>query len=280
MDWKKIDHLIDLALEEDLPAGDITTEAIVPDDLPGRAVFLAKQEGVLAGIDLAARVFYRLDEKTEFIKNLEDGQEFSSGQILAEVRGKASVLLKAERIALNFLQRLTGIATTTRAYVRAVAGTKATILDTRKTTPGWRYLEKYAVRIGGGQNHRMNLSEMMLIKDNHIRIAGGIVPALRSAREFLRSRQLPGIKVEVEATNLEEVREALENGADWIMLDNMSLEEMRAAVEMVAGRVPLEASGKMDLQRVREVALTGVDYISVGALTHSFKSADISLEFE
>ncbi|MDI6846235.1 MAG: carboxylating nicotinate-nucleotide diphosphorylase [Candidatus Saccharicenans sp.] len=280
MDWKKIDHLIDLALEEDLPAGDITTEAIVPDDLPGRAVFLAKQEGVLAGIDLAARVFYRLDEETEFIKNLEDGQEFFSGQILAEVRGKASTLLKAERTALNFLQRLTGIATTTRAYVRAVVGTKAIILDTRKTTPGWRYLEKYAVRIGGGQNHRMNLSEMMLIKDNHIRIAGGIVPALRSAREFLRSRNLPGIKVEVEATNLEEVREALENGADWVMLDNMSLEEMRAAVELVAGRVPLEASGKMDLQRVREVALTGVDYISVGALTHSFKSADISLEFE
>lgn len=280
MDWKKIDHLIDLALEEDLPGGDITTDAIVPDDLPGRAVFLAKQEGVLAGIDLAARVFYRLDEKTEFIKNLEDGQEFSSGQILAEVRGKASILLKAERTALNFLQRLTGIATTTRAYVRAVAGTKAIILDTRKTTPGWRHLEKYAVRMGGGQNHRMNLSEMMLIKDNHIRIAGGIVPALRSAREFLRSRNLPGIKVEVETTNLEEVREALENGADWIMLDNMSLEEMRAAVEMVAGRVPLEASGKMDLQRVREVALTGVDYISVGALTHSFKSADISLEFE
>lgn len=280
MDWKKIDHLIDLALEEDLPGGDITTDAIVPDDLPGRAVFLAKQEGVLAGIDLAARVFYRLDEKTKFIKNLEDGQEFSSGQILAEVRGKASILLKAERTALNFLQRLTGIATTTRAYVRAVAGTKAIILDTRKTTPGWRHLEKYAVRMGGGQNHRMNLSEMMLIKDNHIRIAGGIVPALRSAREFLRSRNLPGIRVEVEATNLEEVREALENGADWIMLDNMSLEEMRAAVEMVAGRVPLEASGKMDLQRVREVALTGVDYISVGALTHSFKSADISLEFE
>ncbi len=280
MDWKKIDHLIDLALEEDLPGGDITTDAIVPDDLPGRAVFLAKQEGVLAGIDLAARVFYRLDEKTKFIKNLEDGQEFSSGQILAEVRGKASILLKAERTALNFLQRLTGIATTTRAYVRAVAGTKAIILDTRKTTPGWRHLEKYAVRMGGGQNHRMNLSEMMLIKDNHIRIAGGIFPALRSAREFLRSRNLPGIRVEVEATNLEEVREALENGADWIMLDNMSLEEMRAAVEMVAGRVPLEASGKMDLQRVREVALTGVDYISVGALTHSFKSADISLEFE
>ncbi|MGB4704046.1 MAG: carboxylating nicotinate-nucleotide diphosphorylase [Candidatus Saccharicenans sp.] len=280
MDWKKIDHLIDLALEEDLPGGDITTDAIVPDDLPGRAVFLAKQEGVLAGIDLAARVFYRLDEKTKFIKNLEDGQEFFSGQILAEVRGKASILLKAERTALNFLQRLTGIATTTSAYVRAVVGTKAIILDTRKTTPGWRYLEKYAVRIGGGQNHRMNLSEMMLIKDNHIRIAGGIVPALRSAREFLRSRNLPGIKVEVETTNLEEVREALENGADWIMLDNMSLEEMRAAVEMVAGRVPLEASGKMDLQRVREVALTGVDYISVGSLTHSFKSADISLEFE
>lgn len=279
MDWQRIDHLIDLALAEDLPAGDITTEAIIPEGELARAVFQAKQVGVLAGIEVAARVFRKLDPGVEFIKRLEDGQEFQPGQVLAEVSGRAASLLKGERTALNFLQRLSGVASLTRLFVEATRGTRARILDTRKTTPGWRQLEKYAVRMGGGTNHRMNLSDMMLIKDNHLRQAGGIAPALKKAREYLRARSMPEVKIEVEATSLAEVREALDNGADWIMLDNMTLEEIRAAVELVSGRVPLEASGRVNLQNVRELALTGVDYISVGALTHSFKSADISLEF-
>ncbi|RFT15366.1 MAG: Quinolinate phosphoribosyltransferase [decarboxylating] [Candidatus Saccharicenans subterraneus] len=279
MDWQRIDHLIDLALDEDLPAGDITTEAIIPEEELARAVFQAKQVGVLAGIEVAARVFNRLDPEVEFIKRLEDGQEFQPGQVLAEVSGRAASLLKGERTALNFLQRLSGVASLTRLFVEATRGTRARILDTRKTTPGWRQLEKYAVRMGGGTNHRMSLSDMMLIKDNHLRQAGGIAPALKKAREYLRARSLSEVKIEVEATSLDEVREALDNGADWIMLDNMTVEEIRAAVELVSGRVPLEASGRVNLQNVRELALAGVDYISVGALTHSFKSADISLEF-
>lgn len=279
MDWQRIDHLIDLALDEDLPASDITTEAIIPEEELARAVFQAKQVGVLAGIEVAARVFNRLDPGVEFIKRLQDGQEFQPGQVLAEVSGRAASLLKGERTALNFLQRLSGVASLTRLFVEATRGTRARILDTRKTTPGWRQLEKYAVRMGGGTNHRMSLSDMMLIKDNHLRQAGGISPALKKAREYLRARSLSEVKIEVEATSLDEVREALDHGADLIMLDNMTVEEIRAAVELVSGRVPLEASGRVNLQNVRELALTGVDYISVGALTHSFKSADISLEF-
>ncbi|HAR36696.1 MAG TPA: carboxylating nicotinate-nucleotide diphosphorylase [Acidobacteria bacterium] len=279
MDWAKVDQLIDLALAEDLPAGDITTEAVVPATEQARAVFLAKQDGVLAGLEVAARVFSQLDPEVEFRRKLEDGEEFRQGQLLAEVSGRAASLLQAERTALNFLQRLSGIASLTRSFVNEVRGTKARILDTRKTTPGWRALEKYAVRMGGGCNHRMSLSDMILIKDNHIRIAGGISPALKKAREHLQVKNLSSIKIEVEATSLNEVREALENGADWIMLDNMSVEEIKAAVALVAGRVPLEVSGQVNLQTVRSLALTGVDYISVGALTHSFRSADISLEF-
>lgn len=279
MDWIRVDQLIDLALAEDLPAGDITTEAIVPAGEQARAVFLAKQDGVLAGIEVAARVFTRPDPEVEFRKKMDDGQEFQRGQLLAEVNGRAASLLQTERIALNFLQRLSGIASLTRSFVNEISGTRARILDTRKTTPGWRTLEKYAVRMGGGSNHRMNLSEMILIKDNHIRIAGGISPALKKARDHLQLKNLSGVKIEVEVTNLDEVREALENGADWIMLDNMSVEEVKAAVSLVDGRVPLEVSGQVNLQTVRSLALTGVDYISVGALTHSFRSADISLEF-
>jgi len=275
MNWSKIEHLIESALEEDLPAGDITTEGIVPPEFTARAVFLAKEQGVLAGIEVASRVFKKIDSRVAFKKNNDDGQEFRKGDILAEVSGAAGSILKAERTALNFLQRLCGIATLTRAFVREVRGTKAVILDTRKTTPGWRALEKYAVRMGGGQNHRQNLSEMVLIKDNHIRIAGGISEALKRAKQKVGA----GVKIEVEATSLEDVREALAGGANIIMLDNMSLDEVRASVEVAAGRVLLEVSGKVSLQTVKDLALTGVDYISVGALTHSFKSSDISLEF-
>jgi nicotinate-nucleotide pyrophosphorylase (carboxylating) len=279
MDQSKIDQLIELALSEDLPAGDLTTEAIISPDASSQAVLLAKQDGVLAGIEVAKRVFQKIDPEIRFNQMLSDGQEFNHGQVLAEVEGRTASLLMAERTSLNFLQRLSGIATLTRAFVKEVSGTGAVILDTRKTTPGWRQLEKYAVRMGGGHNHRMNLSEMMLIKDNHLRAAGSVSAALKKAREYLKSRNLTGIKIEVEATCLSEVQEALENGADWIMLDNMTLEEIRAAVELVGKRVPLEASGRVTLENVRKLAETGVDFISVGALTHSFRSADISLEF-
>mgnify|MGYP000843882927 FL=1 len=272
---KRLDNLIALALEEDLPAGDITTEAIVPASLEASAVFLAKEEGVLAGLEIAFRVLTAVDKEVKLAGARQDGYQFSPGDILAQISGRASSILKAERTALNFLQRLSGIATLTRAFVEEVRGTKAVILDTRKTTPGWRELEKYAVRTGGGKNHRLSLSDMMLIKDNHIRIAGGITPALKKAKEKAR----PGLKIEIEATNLQEVKEALQGGADFIMLDNMELEEIRQAVELVSGRVPLEVSGKVNLKTVRAIALTGVDFISVGALTHSFRSADISLEF-
>ena len=272
---KKLDNLIALALEEDLPAGDITTEAIVPASLEASAVFLGKEEGVLAGLEIAIRVLATVDKEVKLTEARQDGYQFSPGDILAQISGRANSILKAERTALNFLQRLSGIATLTRAFVEEVRGTRAAILDTRKTTPGWRELEKYAVRIGGGKNHRLSLSDMMLIKDNHIRIAGGITPALEKAKE----KASPGVKIEIEATNLQEVKEALEGGADLIMLDNMELEMIKMAVELVSGRVPLEVSGKVNLKTVREIALTGVDFISVGALTHSFRSADISLEF-
>ena len=272
---KKLDNLIVLALEEDLPAGDITTEAIVPASLETSAIFLAKEKGVLAGLQIAVRVLSAVDEEVKLTAAKNDGYQFSPGDILAEISGRANSILKAERTALNFLQRLSGIATMTRAFVEEVKGTGAAILDTRKTTPGWRELEKYAVRVGGGKNHRMSLSDMMLIKDNHIRIAGGITAALEKAKEKVR----PGVKIEIEATNLQEVEEALKGGADIIMLDNMKLEAIRQAVEMVSGRVALEVSGKVNIKTVREIALTGVNFISVGALTHSFRSADISLEF-
>ncbi|HNS04674.1 MAG TPA: carboxylating nicotinate-nucleotide diphosphorylase [Candidatus Saccharicenans sp.] len=272
---KKLDNLIVLALEEDLPAGDITTEAIVPASLETSAIFLAKEKGVLAGLQIAVRVLSAVDEEVKLTAAKNDGYQFSPGDILAEISGRANSILKAERTALNFLQRLSGIATMTRAFVEEVKGTGAAILDTRKTTPGWRELEKYAVRVGGGKNHRMSLSDMMLIKDNHIRIAGGITAALEKAKEKVR----PGVKIEIEATNLQEVEEALKGGADIIMLDNMKLEAIRQAVEMVSGRVALEVSGKVNIKTVREIALTGVNFISVGALTHSFRSSDISLEF-
>lgn len=272
---KKLDDLIVLALEEDLPAGDITTEAIVPASLETSAIFLAKEKGVLAGLQIAVRVLSAVDEEVKLTAAKNDGYQFSPGDILAEISGRANSILKAERTALNFLQRLSGIATMTRAFVEEVKGTGAAILDTRKTTPGWRELEKYAVRVGGGKNHRMSLSDMMLIKDNHIRIAGGITAALEKAKEKVR----PGVKIEIEATNLQEVEEALKGGADIIMLDNMKLEAIRQAVEMVSGRVALEVSGKVNIKTVREIALTGVNFISVGALTHSFRSSDISLEF-
>jgi nicotinate-nucleotide pyrophosphorylase (carboxylating) len=270
-----MDAAIDAALREDMPEGDITSESVIAAGSRSEAFFLAKEDGVLAGLPVASRVFEKLDPSIIFIERFREGSVFHQSDKLARVKGPTIALLKGERTALNFLQRLCGVATATRRYVEAVAGTKTRILDTRKTTPGLRLLEKYAVRTAGGSNHRMSLSDMVLIKDNHLRRVGSVSEAVRKARAAVK----PGIRIEVEAASLLQVREALAAGADMIMLDNMPLEQMRQAVVIAAGRVPLEASGNMTLDRVRAVAETGVDYISVGALTHSAKAIDISLEF-
>lgn len=275
MENKEIDFIIRAALKEDIPEGDITSEAIIPPDSESEAVILAKEKGVLAGSDVARRVFELINPTSTFTKKVEDGQEFSRGEILARIQGHSISLLKGERTALNFLQRLSGIATTTRKFVLAVAGTKTKILDTRKTTPGLRILEKYAVRMGGGTNHRFNLSEMVLIKDNHLKLFGSIFEAVKKAKERVKQ----GIKIEVEVASLTEVKEAVQSGADMVMLDNMSLEKIKDVVDWAKGRVPLEVSGKVSLRQVKEIASLGVDFISVGSLTHSYRSVDMSMEF-
>ena len=275
MKIKEIDAIIRAALKEDLPQGDITSECIVPRRSVAKALFLAKQKGVLAGIDVAGRVFHKIDSRVTFKKFFRDGQSFKPGDVLAEVEGNSISLLKGERTALNFLQRMSGIATTTRMFVDAVAGTKAKVLDTRKTTPGLRALEKYAVKMGGGENHRLNLSTMVLIKDNHLRLVGDIREAVRKARQMMKR----GIKIEVEVTDFLQAQAALGAGADMIMLDNMPPRKMREIVGWVKGRIPIEASGSVGLANIRRTALLGVDRISVGKLTHSYASVDISLEF-
>jgi nicotinate-nucleotide pyrophosphorylase (carboxylating) len=272
---RSMDAAIEAALREDIPAGDITSESVIPANARSEAYFLAKEDGVLAGLGVAARVFEKIDPSVIFIERFRDGSAFRKSDKLARVKGLTVVLLKGERTALNLLQRLCGVATVTRAFAEAVAGTKARILDTRKTTPGLRALEKYAVKVGGGTNHRFSLSDMVLIKDNHLRSIGSVSEAVRRAR----SKVGPGVRIEVEVADLLQVREALAAGADMIMLDNMPLETMHQAVVISGGRVPLEASGNMTLDRVRAVAETGVDFISVGALTHSARAIDISLDF-
>jgi nicotinate-nucleotide pyrophosphorylase (carboxylating) len=276
MDLKQaVEAAIEAALREDMPEGDVTSESIIPADARSEAFFLAKEDGVAAGLEIASRVFAKIDPSVIFIERFRDGSSFRQGDKLARVKGPTVVLLKGERTALNFLQHLCGVATATRRFVEAIAGTKTRILDTRKTTPGLRLLEKYAVRTGGGTNHRISLSDMVLIKDNHLRFVGSVGEAVRRAR----SRVRPGIRIEVEAASLLQVREALAAGADMIMLDNMPPETMHQAVTLAGGRVPLEASGNMTLDRVRAVAETGVDFISVGALTHSARAVDISMDF-
>ncbi len=275
MSESEFDGIIRAALLEDMPGGDITSESVIPAGAVSEAILLAKEDGVLAGLEVARRVFALIDPSVEFRAALDDGRPFRKGDTLARIKGPTVSLLKAERTALNFLQRLSGIATATRRFVDAVAGTKARILDTRKTTPGLRLLEKYAVRMGGGTNHRMGLSDMVLIKDNHLRHVGSVTEAVRRARAKVPA----GIKVEVEVTDIEEAREALAAGADIVMLDNMTTEAMAEVVALYAGRVRLEVSGKVSLERAREIAALGVDDISVGALTHSSRALDISLEF-
>ncbi len=270
-----IDSIIDAALREDMPQGDITSENIIAVDSRFRAIILAKENGILAGLDVARRVFEKIDPGVEFKKEKNDGQKFSDGETLAVLQGASISLLKGERTALNFLQRMSGIATTTGMFVQALEGTETKILDTRKTTPGLRSLEKYAVKMGGGQNHRQNLSEMVLIKDNHLKLVGSISEAVKRAKE----RIAPGIKVEVEATCLAEVQEAVRGGADMVMLDNMRIDKMKEVIKWVGGKVPLEASGSVTLENIKEIAALGIDFISVGSLTHSYKSVDISMEF-
>jgi quinolinate synthase len=267
--------LIELAIEEDLGPGDATSEAVLPAGQHVLGQIVAKAAGVIAGLPVMEAVFHRVDPAVEFRALAADGREVVRGEVVAEIRGPARSLLSAERTALNFLQRMSGIATQTRRYVDAVSGTRAAILDTRKTLPGYRVLDKYAVRMGGGQNHRAGLFDMILIKDNHIAAAGGILPAILRARAMH-----PDLPAEVEVKSLEELREALSAKPvlDRIMLDNMDMETMRQAVVLTAGRVPLEASGGVTLENIADIAGTGVDCISVGALTHSVRALDLSME--
>ena len=268
-----IDRLIEQALLEDIHTGDITTLAVVPEKRHASARFIAKENLMVAGIATAARVFSMLDPASCFQACLRDGEKASPGTILATVHGEAAQLLMGERVALNLFQRMCGIATLTASFVEAVTGLKTRIVDTRKTTPGLRQLEKYAVRVGGGINHRTGLYDGVLIKENHIVAAGGITEAIRRAKAYIPHT----MKIEIETETLSQVDEALAAGADIIMLDNMSLDEMRAAVAAIAGRARVEASGGVSLESVRAIAETGVDIISVGALTHSSRSMDISM---
>lgn len=277
---KQVEQIIRNALAEDLASGDVTTEALVSPDLEGKASILVKRDGVLAGIDVAEEVFRQVDPSLHFKALVKDGAKVRKGDVVATVEGKVASMLKAERTALNFLQHLSGIATETARYVDAVSGTKAIITDTRKTIPGLRLLEKYAVRAGGGRNHRLNLGDGVLIKDNHLAALRSCGVGLGEAVKKARKRTPRAMKVEVEVESVKQAREALSAGADIIMLDNMKLEDIRRVVELVQGRALLEASGGITLDNVRSVAEAGVDLISVGALTHSAKSLDISLEVE
>jgi nicotinate-nucleotide pyrophosphorylase (carboxylating) len=275
VDTKAAEHLIELALHEDSgERGDVTSRATIPADTRISGRITAKSEGVIAGLPLVEMVYRQVDSKVKVKFQVEDGAAVSRGTLVCEVVGGGQSVLTGERVALNFLQRLSGVATLTAQFVGAVAGTKAAILDTRKTTPGWRTLEKYAVACGGGQNHRMGLYDMVMIKDNHIDGAGSITAAVNAVRNLPDAE---GLLIEVEVKNLDELQEVLTLEVDRVMLDNMSDAQMRAAVQMAGGLVPLEASGNMSLDRVAAVAATGVDYISVGALTHSAPALDLSM---
>jgi len=276
----EIEEIIDHALAEDLGKGDVTTEALIPGDRQGAGLIVAKEEGILAGIEVAKQVFHRVGPELKVEVLLEDGAGVKPGSKVAKVSGSIAGILKAERVALNFLQRLSGIASETNSYVARVEGLPVRIMDTRKTTPGWRSLEKYAVRVGGGGNHRMNLSDGVLIKDNHLlalRSQGlNIKEIIAKARQNAPQR----LPVEVEVRTVSEALEAVEAGADIVMLDNMNPEDMREAVKSIHSRALIEASGGITLDNVRAVAETGVDFISIGALTHSASALDISLELE
>ena len=273
-------HLIDAALSEDETFSDPTTGTLIPDDIRAIGMIRAKADGVLAGFDVAQAVFHRVDSELQVQGLLADGAILAPGSDIARVEGSAGSILRAERIALNFMQRMSGIATDTQAYVRAVAGIPTRIVDTRKTAPGHRYLDKYSVRMGGGYNHRLNLADGILIKDNHIEALRSREIGLKEVIELALSRASHTIKVEVEVESLDGVREALAAGAHIIMLDNMSVEQMAEAMGVIGDQAVVEASGGINLDTVRAVAETGVDLISVGGLTHSTRALDISLDLE
>ena len=269
-----------MALREDIGPGDVTSTYFVPADRQARAVALVKAEGVIAGLEVARRVFEKVDQSLKISLTAEDGEHVEHGSKVMSIEGSARSILTAERTALNFLQRLSGVATKTRSFVDAVKGTEAKVLDTRKTTPGWRVLEKYAVLAGGGRNHRMGLYDRAMVKDNHL-VAEGALVRLQSAIDQLKDEK-PGVEVELEVDTLEQFEAFLGlNGVDYILLDNMSNKELRTAVKMRNDVTPyLEASGGVNLETIKAIAQTGVDYISVGAVTHSAVALDISLDFQ
>ena len=273
LDFSRVDRIIEYALREDLGDGDVTTNSLATEKEDSKAVVRAKARGVIAGLPIAKRVFQKLDPTVVCVDNIGDGEDIKPGDILSEINGGTRALLSGERLALNILQRLSGIATLTSKYVKAVEGLPVKILDTRKTAPGLRILDKYAVSVGGGFNHRFGLFDGVLIKDNHIAIAGGIQEAVAVIRKKYKQKY----KIEVETSDLEQVKEALIAGADIIMLDNMSPEQMKKAVRLIDRNALVEASGGISLKNVRGVAETGVDFISVGALTHSAPALDIGL---
>jgi len=275
---EQIDPPIRAALAEDVTGGDITSEAVIPQGLFGKAQLLVKQRGVLAGAGVAARVFKLVDANLEINRYIEDGNVIEAGDVIAEITGSVAGILKAERTALNFIQRLSGIATLTAKYVAETHDLKACIYDTRKTTPGMRMLEKYAVRMGGGTNHRLDLSDGILIKDNHIAALRATGLSLKDMVTRARKNAPAGTTVEIEVTSTKEAAESLKAGADIIMLDNMDTTEMKQVVNMARGHTKFEASGGITLDNVHQAAMTGVDIISIGALTHSAPSLDISLE--
>ena len=275
MDWK---NFIQQALTEDVREGDHTSLSCIKEDAVGKAQLHIKDDGILAGVELAEKIFRYLDPSIQFKKLLNDGDKINEGQIGFELEGNARAILTGERLALNCMQRMSGIATLTNEYVKRVEGFKAKILDTRKTTPLFREAEKWAVRIGGGENHRFGLFDMILIKDNHIDYCGGVVNAIEAVKKYLREKKL-SLRVEIEARRLEDVAMILQtSGVNRILLDNFSLKTLKEAMEMIAGRFETEASGGVNLETVRDIAATNVDYISVGAITHSYRSLDLSLK--
>ena len=268
------DQLIRMALQEDITSEDVSTNAVMPTEVKGTVDLIAKEDGIIAGLDVYARVFQMLDEKTEIDFKCKDGDEVKKGELMATLTGDIRVLLSGERVALNYLQRMSGIATYTRQDAKLLEGSKVTLLDTRKTTPNCRVFEKYAVRVGGGCNHRYNLSDGVLLKDNHIGAAGSITKAITMAKEYAPFVR----KIEIEVETLEQVKEAVEAGADIIMLDNMTPEVMKQAVELIDGRAQTECSGNITKENIARIREIGVDFVSSGALTHSAPILDISMK--
>jgi nicotinate-nucleotide pyrophosphorylase (carboxylating) len=276
----KIRAAVKNALAEDIGTGDATALATISANAKSVALMRARENLVVAGIDFAEIAFRELSPKIKIKKFARDGQKVAAGKTLLKISGSTRAILSAERVALNFVQRLSGVATLTSQFAEAIRGTRAKILDTRKTTPGWRRFEKYAVTCGGGTNHRIGLFDMILIKDNHLAALRNEKPNAIAAAVFRARKKFPKLKIEVETDNLQQVQQAVDAGAEIVLLDNMSLKQLRAAVKMISGRAKTEASGGVNLQTVRAIAQTGVDFISVGALTHSARAVDIGLDFE